>query len=129
MKNIITPLLVVFSIFFGSTLFAQNNLEQLSVFLKNGDIKNLSNHLDEKVEVSIEERDSYTKPEASLMLSSFFSNKTNSEYKAIHKGNTGDSSFYQIGELKSGSEVYRTFFYTKNVNGNYLVQELRIERI
>lgn len=129
MKNIITPLLVVFSFFLGSTLFAQNNLEELSVFLRNGDITSLSNHLDEKVEISIEERDSYNKPEGSKMLSTFFSNKTNSEYKAIHKGNSGDSSYYQIGELKSGSQVYRTYFYTKNVNGNYLVQELRIERI
>jgi len=129
MKNIITPLLVVFSFFLGSTLFAQNNLEDLSLFLKKGDVTGLSLLLDEKVEVSIEERDSYTKPEASKMLSTFFSNKTNSEYNAIHKGNSGDSSYYQIGELKTGSQVYRTYFYTKNVNGNYLVQELRIERI
>lgn len=129
MKTLFTSLIVVFSLFAGNQLFAQNKLEELSGFLNNADYKNISKHLDEKVEVSIENSDSYNKPEASQMLTSFFSNKTNSEYKAIHKGNYGDDAFYQIGEFKSGAQIYRTYFYTRKVNGTFLVQEMRIERI
>ena len=129
MRNIYTTVAVVFALFLGNTAFGQNNLEKVSNLLKNGDINNLTVQLDEKVEVSVLEADSYTKVEAKDMLDNFFSDKTMSLYVAIHKGNSGNNAYYQIGELRTEKETYRTYFYTKNIDGNFLVQELRIERI
>lgn len=96
--------------------------------LKEGNIVELTNLLDENAEVSILEEESYTKVEAKPLLSDFFNDKTKSKYKSLHKGKSNSESFYQIGELVAGDVVYRTYIYSKNVDGNYLVKEFRIER-
>lgn len=129
MRNLFPILLLALSLFLGNSLNAQNNLEKVSALLNSGDINSLSEQFDEKIEVSVLEDDSYTKAEAENMLNNFFSDKSVSEYVAIHKGNSGENAYYQIGELRSGQESYRTYFYTKFIDGNYLVQEFRIERM
>lgn len=129
MKKISPILIMILSIFLVNTAYGQNNFEELSTFLKNGDINKLSTQFDEKVEVSVLEADSYTKNEAASMLYKFFSDKKTSQYSPIHEGQSSDNSYYQIGELRSTTGSFRTYFYTKNVDGQYLVQELRIERM
>ena len=120
----------MFFIALSNNAFSQQNLDEIAVLLKRGDTENITKKLDEKVEVSILNNDSYTVSEAKVILNQFFADKTNSNFVAIHKGTcTNADANYQIGELRTGKETYRTYVYSKNVNGNFLVKELRIERM
>lgn len=126
MKNLKTIILFIFAFSIG--LISAQNFNDFSSSLKKGDVNEISDFLDDKVEVSILSNDSYTRSEAEGLLASFFTGSSNNQYKAIHKGSTLNDSFYQIGELKMNSDTYRTYIYSKKSGEDYRIQEFRIEK-
>lgn len=104
------------------------NFSKVTEYIEQGDFRHLATTLDEKVEVTILDNDTYTRKEAKSALNNFFLDKKNSIYKAIHKGKSANDSHYQIGELNVEDDSYRTYFYTKQVGDEFLVQEIRIEK-
>ena len=126
MKNLYKTIMTLILILVMNFVSAQD-LTTFSESLNNGDVKCISKMLDEKAEVSILNEESYTKTEATLLLNSFFTEKKEFSYKPIHKGKTIEEAYYQIGELVIADNTYRTYIYTKNVDGNFLIKEFRIE--
>ncbi|MGB0885166.1 MAG: DUF4783 domain-containing protein [Chitinophagales bacterium] len=122
----------VYLIFALSIAFVLNtnaqDFKNISDYFTNGDLTELSNALDEKVEVSILDSETYSKEEAKPVLKDFFSELTNLQYTPVHRGSSETDSFYQIGELQLKENSYRTYFYTKQKGTDFLVQEIRIEK-
>ena len=114
-------------IILSSTMFAQD-INSISQSLNSASAKEISKMLDKNVEVSILNKDSYTKEEAEPLLASFFTTNTNISYKTIHKGKSLNNAYYQIGELTATDNIYRTYTYVENENGIYVIKEFRIER-
>ena len=93
-----------------------------------GNAAELSKHLDGNVEVTILNNEAnYSKTQAEMVLKEFFNSNKPSTYKAIHNGDSGSGSKYQIGELSTDSGIYRTYVYGKEKSGKFLIQEIRIE--
>ena len=69
----------------------------------------------------------YSKEQIITILRDFFGENIPSDYTIVHKGNSGNGAFFQIGELKTSKNTYRTYLYAKNINGKFLIQEFRIE--
>lgn len=101
---------------------------QITNSLKVGDVKSLSQHFDNNLELTILENEAiYSKDQIAVILRDFFSKNKPSDYALVHKGNSGNGAFFQIGELKTSTKTFRTYLYAKNINGKFLIQEFRIE--
>ncbi len=127
MKTTNKTIILAIFILLISTISAQN-FTAFSTSLNKGDISEITSQLDNNVEVSILDNDSYTITEAEPLIKKFFSKRVSSTYKPIHKGSTIGNAYYQIGELVANNETFRTYMYSKEVDGQYLIQEFRIEK-
>lgn len=119
---------MLFTFMISVNLLSAQNFNEFSTSLKKGNVKEITAYLDDKVEVSILNDESYTKMAAEDLLASFFTGSSDNQYKAIHNGTALNDSFYQIGELKANNDTYRTYMYSKKTNGDYRIQEFRIEK-
>lgn len=96
--------------------------------LKIGDVASFSKNFDSNLELTILDNEAiYSKAQIETILTDFFKKNKPSGYKTIHKGNSGNGAFFQIGELSTTNSIYRTYIYAKNINGKFLIQEFRIE--
>lgn len=126
LKNIKLILLIT-AIALGVSVSAQN-FSAITKSLEKGDVTSLSAHFDSNPELTILDNEAiYSKSQIETILKSFFSKNKPSSYKSIHHGNSGNGAFFQIGELSTSTEIFRTYLYAKNINGKFLVQEFRIE--
>ena len=125
-KNIKT--FILFTILtLGINLSAQD-FNSITKNLVKGDIKKLSLSFDSNPELTILDNDAiHSKEQIVAILKEFLSKNKPSNYKMIHHGNSGNGAFFQIGELTTSTDVYRTYIYAKNINGQFLIQEFRIE--
>lgn len=120
-------LLVVVVMFFSVNLKAQDFTE-ITNSLKIGDVKSFSQHFDSNLELTILDNEAvYSKEQITTILKDFFGKNKPSAYTLIHKGNSGNGAFFQIGELVTSTKTFRTYLYAKNINGKFLIQEFRIE--
>ncbi len=111
-----------------SMLVAQNADESINAAIKLGNHKELSNHFDTKVDLTIlTKEDSYSKAQAELIIKDFFAKGKVSNYQVIHRGKSRDGAQYAIGTLTTSNQTYRTYVLTKNVNGKVRIQQLRFE--
>lgn len=121
-----TTILAIFILLISS--ISAQNFTEFSSSLTKGDVSEITSQFDNNVEVSILDNDSYTIAEAEPLIQNFFSENEYSTYKALYKGSTIGDAFYQIGELFANNETYRTYMYSKKVDGIFLIQEFRIEK-
>ena len=129
MKNIYQIFILLFVITITGKISAQNITEFTSNLTK-GDVPMMAQQLDDNVEITILNNNTYNKEDAQTILDNFFVGKNESTYKAVHRGSTDNKdAYYQIGELMTQSENYRTYVFTKKVAGDFLIQELRIEKL
>ena len=110
-------------------LFAQPNLSAVSTALAKGDVASLSQFFDATVEIVTETVDgSYSKADASNLLKDFFSKSKASGFTISSSGAARDKgSHYCIGKLVAGGKNYRINIFFKEVGGNFLIKEMRIE--
>lgn len=119
--------LVVLLMFLSVSLKAQD-FTQITSSLKIGDVKSFSQHFDSNLELTILDNEAiYSKDQIITILKDFFGKNKPSNYVTIHKGNSGNGAYFQIGELTTSTKTFRTYLYAKNINGKFLIQEFRIE--
>jgi hypothetical protein len=97
--------------------------------LGKGDVTSLSEHLAEKVELSIGDKEELLlKSEVVSRLNAFYSTHPARGFKAMHSGNSkAKESNYTIGELLTDSGNYRVYIYFTQEGGKRMIAELRIE--
>ncbi len=126
LKNIKTILL--FTVIAVSMNLTAQDFSSITNNLKNGNVEGLSEHFDSNPELIILDNEAiYSKAQIETILKEYFSKNKPSAYKKIHHGNSGNGAFFEIGELTTSTEVFRTYLYAKNINGKFLIQEFRIE--
>lgn len=104
---------------------AQNTEVPLDIInaLNQGDASGLSSHLNNNVELVIENKnDVFSKQQASGIIADFFRKNSVSSFQLLHKGNKDNASF-AIGILKTGSGSFRVYVLTRKNE----IQQLRIE--
>ncbi len=114
------------SMFFA---FTMPNLPQIVKALNSGDADALSAFFDNKVEISILEKEGvFNKAAATDILRNFFKTHRTGSFTMIHRGSSkGKDSKYIIGNLAKGNTTYRVYVFIKIQEKRSVIQELRIE--
>lgn len=116
-------------LFLAQTIVAQPNLNAVSAALSKGDVAALSQYFDVNVEIVTEKIDgAYSKAQAGDLLKEFFATSKASGFSVSSSGAARDKgSHYCIGKLMAGGKSHRVNIFFKEVNGSFLIKELRIE--
>jgi hypothetical protein len=95
--------------------------------IKKGDAEKISQHFDNLVEITVQEKtNSYSKSQAEMVLRDFFVNYNVRNFKMVHRGYSNDAE-YCVGVLTTSRGDFRTTLLIKYRSGKKLVQELRFE--
>lgn len=110
-------------------MFTQPNFNAVVGAIQKGDISSLSQHLDNEVELVINDDDgTYNKAQATSIIQKFFSNNKPSNCSIANTGAArNNGSYYLVGKLAAGGQNYRINIFFKEVSGKYMIQEMRIE--
>lgn len=106
---------------------AQNNevVNQIKEAIKAGSAKELSKHLNQTVDVTIEGKvQNYSKAQAEFVLRDFFKAHPPSDFNIIHQGSSKGGQPFAIGEYISGSDKYRVWMKIKTANKDQFIQEI-----
>ena len=126
MINMKVGIVLLITSFALSSVSAQTDVTSA---LGKGDVATLANHLAEKVELSIGDKEEFLlKAEVVSRLNAFYSTHPAKGYKAMHSGNSKtNESNYTIGELLTDSGNFRIYIYFTQEGGKRTIAELRIE--
>ena len=114
----------------GPICFGQADvIEQVKETIKAGSSKELSRYIGQTVDVSINSKvETYSKSQAEFVLRDFFRQHPPKEFVIIHQGSSKGGLPYAIGQYSSGSDSFRVFIRIKNVNDDYLLNEIRFDK-
>jgi Domain of unknown function (DUF4783) len=111
----------------GFTAFSQTEgvIDDVKETIKTGSAKELSKHLNQTVDVTIEGKvENYSKAQAEFVLRDFFKAHPPSEFNVIHQGSSKGGQPFAIGQYKSGSDTYRVWMKIKTVDKTQLIHEI-----
>lgn len=95
--------------------------------IKTGDAKTLANYFKPTIElIVIQTTNIFSKAQAKIILSDFFSRHKPLNFKIIHTGKS-DDSIYAIGTLETEDNVFRVYFLLKTKDQTQYIEQLRIE--
>lgn len=100
----------------------------INLALKEGNAKELSNYMNNNVEMVIIDKEGiYNKVQAEMILKDFFAKNPPRKFSLLHQGGKADSK-YGIGNLITSDNTYRVYFLLKITNGKSLIHQFRIEK-
>ena len=104
--------------------------DEILVALKGGDSKLLSKYFSSSVELVILDKEGvYSKTQAEFILKEFFTKNIPNNYVKLHEpvNVKKDASKAVIGKLSTAKGQFRVYFLMINVNGQFSINQLRIE--
>ncbi len=111
MRNSMFALLLIF---LGFNVQA-GVIENVSGALNKGDVNSIMSMIDENVEISIlDEEDTYSAAQASVILKDFFNSYPVKSFKIKHKGDSKDGKMFGIGNLYTSNGNFRVTIYIKS---------------
>lgn len=123
MKRFLLPLFILTI----SSSFLTISFTEIISAIKSGKSDNVSKYFDSTVEITLPTKSSsYSKSQASFVLSDFFEENPVKGFQVIHKSEN-EGSQYCIGNLTTSNGVFRTTIYVKQKGDKQLIQELRFE--
>ena len=119
-------------LFAGALLFAVSVKAQIPdgiiLSLKSGNAKTLSEFFNQNVELVVPDSDNvYSKAQAQLIVSNFFSSYPPQNFSVIHQGGK-EGAQYVIGNLGTKKGSFRVYFLLKKSDGKDYIHQLRIEK-
>ncbi|MFM2226114.1 MAG: hypothetical protein RJA07_2316 [Bacteroidota bacterium] len=132
MKKIILFTALVLGFITTNKTFASNifggQIDQIATAF-NSKSPSLAAYLANTVELTLLDKESnYSRNQADAVLNSFFQNNQVNGFKLNHQGSSPDGSSFGIGVLSTNKGNYKVIFYLKQSGGQFLIQELRIEK-
>ena len=120
--------LLYLTLFIALVSFAPGSIPDIIKALKTGNAHETASYFDNTVEITLPDKStSANKQQAEAILQNFFKDNPVKDFKVLHQSKNA-SSEYCIGTLATANGVFRTTIYTKEKNGNALIQELRFEK-
>ncbi|MEM7104474.1 MAG: DUF4783 domain-containing protein [Bacteroidota bacterium] len=125
MKNLLFVLMLTPMV----ALTAAPDFSAITRALNSGDVATLAKYMDNTVEVGIlGEEGVYRKVQAAQILKQFFVEHAPKSFSLVHQGTNNKSLHYCIGKMECGADKFRVTYYIKEVNGEFLIQEIGIEK-
>lgn len=86
--------------------------------------------MDRRLEITIEDQKGMVNArEAERQLADFFEEKRPSRHTIVHDAQSkGASTQYLIGSYVTSTGNYRSYFFLRERNGAWVIQEIRIEK-
>ena len=104
------------------------SFDNIAASIRKGDAPGLSKYFGGTVEISIKDaQNSYSKPQGEAVLKNFFGTHAPKSFTIVHQGQSPEGAKYFIGTLTTAAGTYRTYVYAKQVNSNFVIQEVRFE--
>jgi hypothetical protein len=112
-----------------AVLFASDILDHIGNAIRSGNAAAIAQYFDANVDLTILEKESiYSKQQAQMVIQDFFAKNPVSSFTIIHRGSSAQGSTYGIGTLIAGGQTFRVYYFVKQKNEGYLIQEMRFER-
>jgi hypothetical protein len=111
-------------------IFAQSTdvIDKTAELIKEGNAHELAGSFSPSVELAIlEEENTYSNKQAEAALTDFFKHNQPISVKVFHRITSNANYRFAVLMLTTNTGVYRTSFSLKNVNGRFVLNELRIE--
>ncbi len=103
-------------------------IEDIAVYMKNGDVKSLSNYFASTVELIIlNQEEIYSNVQAGIILKDFFQKNPAKSYKIVHKVNSNANYKFGVILLSTSKNVFRVSYELKASSGKFLIAQIRIE--
>lgn len=118
------------SLFFSiSSLLAQDVPDEIIGAFKKGNSQDLNRYLCDKVDVIIDNNSTtLDKAKTAEKMAAFFGANKVSGFSVNHKGKRDESSFV-IGTLTTSNGNYRVNCFIKKNKDNYIIHQIRIDKI
>ena len=117
------------ALIFPITLWALDILDNIGMAIRSGNSASVAQYFDSTVVLTILEKESiYSRQQAQMVLQDFFAKNPVSSFNIIHRGSSAQGSTYGIGNLVAGGQSFRVYYFVKQKNESYLIQEMRFER-
>lgn len=103
--------------------------ERLGRLITDAQVKELSTYFENTIEITLINKEGlYSKSQAEIVLKEFFKNNPPQSFQVTHKGTSNEHVHYAIGMLTTKNNTkFRTYFFLKEKQGIYYLQELRFE--
>lgn len=106
---------------------AQGIIENIGGSMGSGNVGGISRYFDNAVSMTISGNQStYSRSQAEMVLRDFFS-KNSAKGFSIERRSSGGNC-YAIGTLNTSNGTYRAYISMKQKDGNYVIQEIRLEK-
>ncbi len=126
--GIIFTLLLHSSLLFQGLIPAQDTVEDIAAYFKNGNTKDLARSFANTVSLSISADESvYSKVQAEIVLRDFFTKHDPSGVKIQHKLDSSSNHRYIVLNLSTARGVFKVSLVMKNTEGRFLITEIRID--
>ena len=107
---------------------AADPIDNTAALVKSGNMRELSKTFASTIELTIlNEENIYSATQAELVLENFFKNNPVKTVSILHRVNSNPNFRFAVMMVNTGSATYRTSVSLKLVNGQFLINELRIE--
>ncbi|MES2276816.1 MAG: DUF4783 domain-containing protein [Bacteroidota bacterium] len=121
-------LLLLFVPFAKNSINASGPIDNAADLLKSGNIHELAKMFASTVEITLQnEENIYSATQAELVLQNFFKTNPVKTLTIVHRVNSNPNIRYAVLSLVTANATYRTSVSLKLVNGQFLLNEIRIE--
>jgi hypothetical protein len=126
MKNFFYGVVLLFA--FSSVGAQVAERDAVASALSSGNSNKLSEYFAKTLDLTlIDSEEVYSKEQAKVILTRFFSENRPSEFNLKHEGQSKLQDHYFIGDLVTDKGVYRITYFLKKENSDFRIKQLRIE--
>ena len=121
------PLIIILYLLPHTTV-AQDRIAEIAELIKQANITELEKQFAPTIDVTIlKEENVYSKIQASVVLTKFFTQNKPKSVKVLHKVNTNNTYRFGVLILTTDKGLYRVSFTLNGTNGTSQIIDLRIE--
>lgn len=118
---------IIFALFLTVSVQAQSEpLKKVETALQAGNARAMADLLDANIELTLPGQDGFfSKAQSEQLLKDFFMNYKPQSFRFMHDGDSGGSSIFGIGTLKTDKGDFRVYVYLKKSGSQYIVQKVK----
>ncbi len=133
MNNTLKKLLLSISctllFFTGQAQNSRSPLEDMVNAIKNDRVLDMVKYFDNFVPITLNNNQAiYSRNQAEVVLHDFFEKNTPRDFNTMENGSPDNNSKFMIGTFDSQNAKFNVYVLMKMKDGNYIIQDLRINK-
>ncbi len=125
--------IILFLVFFSIPALTQAQskevIDDISVALRTGSSKELSNFFNDVIELKIDgKKENYSRAQAEVVIRNFFVKYPAKNFVKIHNGSSPDGLLYVLGKYSHTQGTHRVYMLIKSNEGVYKIDTLDLTK-